>query len=616
MDSAEKLLSYSLSNDNYSYSEINTGKFNEFAKKYIFLDQDYLNDQYYLVKSNSKFNSIGFPDELSESFIYYKDFAKFFILDTIFSKILHKIYNINLQKMTRTNPQKLIYEYYYKWVFADENKDNRYFALSVLKQIKESRKNALNLMLQGSILANDKNLKNIQKSLESFDEAEQILSLKSFEIKDLSEIKYFIYLFKGFVQLLDENHEGAKYEFLQALSLKPNGINAKFHMAIAEIHLSDIDLAKNLAQEVLDFDLKRTHFCIDNNNFENFNFIIHNTISANFFNDPIAYSLLDVFEARVNELTSSAQVRFMSLKEDLLTLKEIKIGEMHGVNIYSSIDFVQEFAKTYQNTENMIVLENLSKIESKFVNTLTDILTNIENSYKLEIEESLKIYDLKIGENAQIKARQQTEFELQKKRLEERMKTSMNDYQQLMDEKIKEHEHKMENLELNPQYNSSSSFKNSLSYSIFLSLLVLLLAGFAEYSNSSVQESTEVSKVITIVLFQGSKWGFISFIIGVFISMMVAASTTMERNSAKQKLNRLINNLKNEKVETLKSIKEDFEKIIKDNEEKYKSRLEAIDVQVRELAEKRKQDENVLLEKAAARVSKETGKIKEIILHY
>jgi len=616
MEAVEKLSSISLSSENLAYSEINVGKFNEFAKKYIYFDKDSIEDNYYLISANTKFNTINFTDEFSENFIYYKDFAKFFILDTKFSKVLHKTYNINLQKMTRTNPQKLIYEYYYKWVFADEKKDNRYFAMSVLKQIKESRKNALNLMLQGSILANDKNLINIQKSLESFDEAEQILSLKSFEIADLAEIKYFIYLFKGFVQLLDNNHEGAKYEFLQALSQKSNGISAKFHLAIAELFLSDFDLAKSLVNEVLDYDLKRSQFCIEENNFSNFNFITKNFISASFFRDSIAYPLLEVFENRVTDLTGSAQVRFVSLKEDLLTLKEIKFGEMHEAKIYASIGFIEEFAKNFQNSENIIVLENISNIEQKLVSTLNNILSNIENSYKLEIEESLKIYDLKIAESSQIKARHQSEFEVQKKKIEERMKVSMNDYQQMMDEKIKNQENKANNLESSPQYNSTNSFKNSLSYSLFLSLLVLLLAGFAEYSNRDMQEAAEVGKVVTIVLFQGSKWGVVSFVIGVFISMMVAASTSMERATVKQRLSRVINNMKNEKTETLKIIKEDFEKIIHENEAKYKSRLDAIDIQVKELAEKRTQDEKAMIEKAASRVSKETSKLKEIIVHY
>jgi hypothetical protein len=615
MNNAEQL-SYSMSNENYAYSEINIGKFNDFARKYIFFDHDTDNDKYYLIKSNARFNSIILPEELSENFIYYKNFAKFFVLDTKFSKIMHRIYNINLQKMARTNPQKLIYEYYYKWVFADSNKDNRYFAMSVLKQVKESRKNALNLMLQGSILANDKNLLNIQKSLESFDEAEQLLSLKNFDVSDISEVRYFINLFKGFVQLLDQNYEGAKYEFLQALSQKAEGITAKFHLAVSEIHLSDIDLAKSLANEVIDFDLKRTQSSIDANSFNDFNYFVRNFISSNYFDDPICYSLLEVFENRVNDLSSSAQVRFLSLKEDILSIKEIKFGEMHEEAIYKSLDFIEEFVKNYQNSENILVLENISKVEEKLVSTLTNILNNIEQSYKLEIEESLKIYDLKIGENAQLKARHQSEYELQKKRIEDRLKTTINDYQLMMDEKIKAIEFKSENLELKPEYNPSASFRNSISYSLFLSLLVLLLAGFAEYSNSSVQEVMDASKVITIVLFHGSKWGVISFIIGIFISLMVSASTSMEKASVKQRLSKTVTLLKNEKAENIKQIKEDFDRAIKDNEQKYKNRIEAIDEQVRELIEKKKQDESVMIERAASRVSKETGRLKEIIEHY
>jgi len=615
MNNAEQL-SYSLSNENYAYAEINVGKFNDFAKRYIFFESDAENDKYYLIKSNTKFNSIILPEELSENFIYYKDFAKYFVLDTKFSKILHKIYNINLQKMVRTNPQKLIYEYYYKWVFADLNKDNRYFAMSVLKQIKESRKNALNLVLQGSILANDKNLLNIQKSLESFDEAEQLLSLKSFEISDIAEVKYFICLFKGFVQLLDQNHEGAKYEFIQALSQKSDGITAKFHLAISEIHLSDLDLSKSLVNEIVDFDLNRTHQSIEANKTNDFNYFVRNFISSNYFNDSVCYSLLEVFENRINDLTSSAQVRFLCLKEDIISLKEIKFGEMDEEEIYKSLDFIEEFVKNYQNSENLLVLENISKIEQKLVDTLKSILSNIEESYKREIQESLKIYDLKIGENVQLKARHQSEYELQKKRIEDKLKTTLTDYQLMMDEKIKSIEYKSENIESKPEYNPSASFKNSISYSLFLSLLVLLLAGFAEYSNSSVQEVTDASKVLTIVLFHGSKWGVISFVIGIFISLMVSASTSMEKASAKQRLAKTVSLLKNEKAENIKTIKEDFERAITDNEQKYKSRIDSVDEQVRELIEKKKQDESVMIERAASRVSKETSRTKEIIEHY
>ena len=113
-------------------------------------------------------------------------------------------------------------------MFSLEKNDSKYFALSVIKQIKNARKNALNLILHATILAYDKVLFDPAEALQQLEEAENVLLAKDLDELESMELRYVIKLYKGFIYLKTGEFDNARQYLEEALNYKENGISAIF----------------------------------------------------------------------------------------------------------------------------------------------------------------------------------------------------------------------------------------------------------------------------------------------------------------------------------------------------------------------------------------------------
>ena len=149
-----------------------------------------------------------------------------------------------------------------------------------------------------------------------------------------------------------------------------------------------------------------------------------------------------------------------------------------------------------------------------------------------------------------------------------------------------------------------------------LALLVLVLGGFAEYSNGYGQDSFGVSNVVAYVVLSGSKWGALTFVIGLFISLMMSATTSLEKAKLKQKYIKELSRLKDEKTKGLRRIKEDSESASKALEERTANKIASYEAQIKELQAKKEQDEKSLRRNVSAKVKAETNTLTELIDYY
>ena len=179
----------------------NQAKLNDFYKRHIQFQRKIKHDSVSRIKDHLAVNTFGLPPELSEQFIYYESAPHYWTYPSQALEILYKIYNINPKRLIKSNPQKIIFDFYLRWSASVNQNDSKYFALSIIKQIRNSRKNAINLLLHGVILAFEKSLYNPDSALSQFEETENLLVAKELDETESLELKYVIRLFKAFVSI-------------------------------------------------------------------------------------------------------------------------------------------------------------------------------------------------------------------------------------------------------------------------------------------------------------------------------------------------------------------------------------------------------------------------------
>ncbi len=597
-------------------NETKLAQLKEFYRKYVKYTRKIKHDIYTKINDKSLLLNSPLPDTLNEHFVYYKEAPWYWTYSNPVRLYLEKTYNINLKRLTSANPQKLIFDFYNKWVYSRNNNDSKYFALSVIKQIRDSRQNALNLLMQATILTFEDNLYNPSSSILHFEEAEEVLHTKELEDQGSFEIRYIIKIFKGFTCLKQNEYAKAKLYFEEALQLKENGIVAKFHLALTSVHLGDLTNALEYSREVYYYDIDRISECLRKNLNVLLEYYLEDSICSYFFNDSVSYELLPIFETRINDLISAGQVRFDKIKENVITLKDIKWYKENGKLVKSNIDFTESYIKKFQNTDNIFILESISAIEQKFVSSVRTILQKIENDFKENISKQLDIYNVKIQEDKELQNRIKKDLEISKKRLDEKRDAALKNFEYTMDDKIEVADNRVKNLEFSDELNPANSFKNSMMYSLMLALLVLVLGGFAEYSNGYGQDSLGVSNVVAYVVLSGSKWGALTFVIGLFISLMMSATTSLEKAKLKQKYIKELSRLKDEKTKGLRRIKEDSESASKALEERTANKIASYEAQIKELHAKKEQDEKSLRKNVSTKVKTETNTLIELIDYY
>lgn len=596
--------------------ETKISQLNEFHKRYIKYSRKIKHDVYTIIKDHNTLISYGLPSEISEHFIYYEQAPWFWTYTNPISEYLQNIYNINLKRLTSNNPQKLIFDFYNKWVFSQNNLDSKYFALSVIKQVKDCRKNALNLILHGIILTYEKNLYNPTAALQEFEEAEKALLSKELNEIESFELMYTIKLYKGFLYFKMRDYTKAGEYFEESLHFKEDGITAIFHLALVSLHQGNLNSAFESAQTVFDYDRFCVDYALKNNMIHLYDFYIECSVTGYFFREEVAFDLLPIYESCINESISSAQIRIDKLKEDILSLKDMKWYKENGALIRTNLNFVELFIKQHNKSENIFILESLDGIEKKFVQSLEFAQQTIEKSFLDKIYSQLKIYEIKINEDEDLKKRLISDLEKTKVRLELKKSSTLRNFESSMDEKIRIATERVKNVEISNDLNPLNSFKNSMMYSAMLSFFVLLLGGFAEYSNEIGQSSGGYTRILSVIIFSGSKWGILTFIVGIFVAFLMSISTSFEKTKMKHRCVKDLNNLKDEKQKGQNKIKEDSIQALKSLEERTDKKIELLEAQIEELKEKRKQDEVTLRENLSQKIKIETEKLTALLTSY
>jgi hypothetical protein len=593
---------------------INT-QFRGLAKKYFQLDTLKESDHLKLLKESSRFFSFSLPDEINEIFIKYEEAPLFWVFRSPVILYLEKFYASSQNNSRNQNYYKSARDFYTKWLLNKNENEKKYFAVSVLNILERqsNSNNILNFILQAIVLGYDNNVLNFSKAIELLEKTEEMINEQKLHDNIKQELRYLICLYRGFIQMRQNENENALENFAEAVSLKPFGVTAKFYREYNNSILYGNSLDNEILHDLYSYDIARIEYSIDKNDLSMMDYLINNAVIHNLFYYPELTGSYTAIYDFLSGINSTLEYDLNKLKADLYNFKNLRINEyLHEENL-TEISFLEKIFKSYINDENIFFKGISGKLHQKFRQIVENIVNAINQKYYDEIKEKLKIYVNEIEYKTSDLELIKQEHDKLKIRIKERLHNTINGIEERAANDIAYFEKRIENLQNEQGCNPKVSFKNAMTYNIILSFTTFLMGGCAEYSNTFMSETSKFSQFFPVVVISGFKWGVIAFTIGLVISLITAGLSILEGTNQKQKLLRAINRIKDDKDYQIEYYKKESARTEKESEDKFKVRIEEKKKYIDKLKTEKDEQEKKHLEEIEKNVQDEIQPLLALI---
>jgi len=494
---------------------------------------------------------------------------------------------------------KLLKEYFEKWFIQKNENEKKYFALSILKLIDKeiSESNAIKNIISGIIFGFERNIIDLQKSEEKFLRAENEINSSDLESSVKFELLYYIKLLRAASFILAENYEKAKEITLENSNLKINAPTAKYYLAYCESKLHNDDLViLEIFEEILNYDLNRLEISLQSNNFPIFIYLLQNAAIYHFYREGEFSNYISGFENIIEKKISEKSYPVGSLNDIYDILNSEEFIQYHTKEIIASLELVNKFILENKTSKSVFLFFSGEIIYKKLINIAYQLIGSIKNKLIKDIEPKVAIYDTWIKDHEE--QIQKYEFERNKelKILNDNYEEKKEQIKNTAEKQIIELENKIQTIDLLPQYNAKLAFQNSMVYGGLLSVLVFIFGGFSGCYGYTIQIGGNFFEIMLASIFTGFKWGFLTLIISLLISALVAGYASIERSNEKQKLIGSLNLIKTKLDKDLKELdkiyninkneineyydvrikqhQEKKQKFIEEKEEKYKEYFE------------------------------------------
>jgi len=581
-----------------------------FGKQYIHSDYDKNYDFAKKIKENAQFYAIPLPEEISERFIFYEDAPNYLMFESPLISYLHKIFKVNHTVLHGENPQRQLKEYYIKWLKGKKGADTKYFVNSMLSYLEKTKNNAFNMLIHAMVLAYDEGAFNHKRSIELISHASDLIFNKHIDNEHFNDLRYVLKTLEGFFHLKGEDINSSNRLFYEALDVKSSGITAKFHLALTEVQLENTQITTDLVKDIYNVDLQRLDFAIKNNSLALYEYFLDNSITKYFFLEPKFFPILSFFEDKLELFKSHNRAVFEEVKSSLFSLREKKVNLYFTDRINANLRFIESYLRKYNGGESLLLSDSSSGVVEKFEEIVKIIKEEISKKYYEGLNERLQVYRSKIDETKAERGHSEKDLESYRRRMNEKLALNLNEYEAQMTAKINALEQRVNNIDEKSELDPTTTFRNAFTYTSMLSILVLLLSGFANYSTSDFNEMASFSNVIRIVLMEGAQWALITFLVGTIISIFTTISTVVQKSSYKQGMAKKVTALISEKERVREQLKKETEIMIKQMESKTKHRLELFDNEIKNLEDRCKKEDERLKSEANAKINFEMEKLK------
>jgi uncharacterized membrane protein len=438
---------------------------------------------------------------------------------------------------------------------------------------------------------------NYELALRELTEAENVLVYLDPSKPSKNTFAYFINLYKSYVYMKLEVWTEAEEKLNNALRFNPNGVNALFAKIILYSTLNRTDEVENALNRLLLNDLDKIKNAMKNDNLPQFYYFLQNPILPNIFN----YNNLATYNKTINKVLSrhfDKKITFDNIELRINAINEINLIEYIDENYVSKLLFLNHIFSDKNSINTVYFGLLIPHIEEIFINLVENLKENVRKKYFAELYSKISDYDRRIKEFQTKKSELEVELSKAKEQAEQKMQESIKIFDESITNAITETELMLSNVDLVSKYNPFEALQNSMIYNFVISILVFLLAILSNYFNVDYSMFNKSYSLISYLIIGGIKWAAISFLVGVIISVIYSVLVFLEKASYQQNLKRKIAQLKREKEVNIEIVKKEYNKKIATLSEEYKTKINTIDKRIEELKQEKIENEKTLKERA------------------
>ncbi|MGA7723594.1 MAG: hypothetical protein WCA84_20680 [Ignavibacteriaceae bacterium] len=598
-----------------SLAMLQTSKFKNLSKDFFQFDSSKERDPLKNLKDYSKFFTFRLPYEISDFFIGLEEAPLYWIIKSPLSLHIESVYKALIQ-VSGPSSYKTIKEFYTKWFAINSEDEKKYFAASVLniaEKKSSGRGNFPFIILEAVVLGFDKYLFSPGKALEILENSKEVLNDNKLNNDFREELAYLIQLYSAFIHINQMDFAQAKAKLNEAFAVKPVGITSKFYQAMIEIQESQGIVPPDFLSDLYNYDISRLEYAIESNNTSMFDYFIKFPVTLNLFYHKEFAPSFDMIADFFHTARNSVETDIKTIRTKLSDLKDLNLTEFYNSKILQDIDFLEKIVHSYLESKNLIFLGTLGKLREKFNKIIEAVIEIIRQKNFIVVKERLLVYDKGLQDKyneMQILAKN---HEDQKSKLKENLDINLEIIEKRAADNVAILEERIQNLQYIQSLNPRATFRNAMTYNLILSFTVFLLGGCAGYSNSGIDDPGKTNGILAVIIISGFKWGIIAFLVGIIISVVAAGLALLEFTNQKQRLLQTINAVKNEKEHQKTYFKKDFEKVIKDLEDRYTKMLDEHKKQMDNLKAERDKNEKAYKEDAELKVREETQHLRSLI---
>ncbi|RJQ58992.1 MAG: hypothetical protein C4517_13970 [Stygiobacter sp.] len=539
-------------------SEMLLSKFIKIGKDHFQIAPRNDSDPIALIKESIRFFSLDLPAEIKEIFISYNEAPLFWIFESSLLTQIEEFMKFNFKGIAYTELHKQMKENYSRWATTKLKSEREYYSTTTINFIERdvNKHNFFKMILKGIIFTYQSTYYSPTKALEMFTETFDLINTLRINEHTKAEIKYILKLYTGFLHLKENDYVSANAAFKDAIEIKSQGCTAKIYAALSEINLDNEDLATYHLREVFEYDVQRLSIALKTNNAGMFNYFFRNAFIYNVFYDKDFAKAHDSIQLILNEHRPLEGDLLEKCKENLEKIKKKKLDEYYDEEITKTFAFTEKIIPVYSRSRSTLLLAAYPEFRKKLNSIVEGIVSKVKEKFYAEVKESLASYDVVIKDNLSAEKHLLEELESFKVKSKEMLSEAIKNLQANYDSEAKILEEKIEQLPNMDRYNPRISLANNMTYNTVIAFIVFFIGGMSSYSNRVVDNASEFNSIFAQVLISGSKWGAISFLLGVLISIAMAGVIVMERFDVKSKLQRKLNYLRIEKEHTIADIKE------------------------------------------------------------
>jgi hypothetical protein len=585
-------------------NEMTQTKFYRLAKDHFQLtvknDYDYINS----IKESIRFFALDLPVEIKEIFIPFSNAPIFWIYESSLLTQIEEFMKLNFAKNSYGELHKSMKENYSKWVTTKLKSEKEYFSTITINFIERdiNKYNFFKMILKAIILTYQSTFFNPVKALELFNNATDIINSARINDNAKSELRYICNLYIGYAHLKENSYEKANHAFKDALEFKLHGNTARIYCALTELKLGREGSVAYYLKEVFNYDINRLSLAIKTNNLGMFSYFFRNAFFYNIFQEKDFVNAFSAIDQMLDEYKVHDEELIRKSKLKLELLKTKKFEEYYDDEIKKSLLFIEKIFQNYASSLNTLFYAIYTEIQKKFENVIENINLNIRGKFISEVRVKLASFEPVIKENINAEKHLTDEIEKYKIKSREVLAENIQRTNESIDLETKTLEERIFNLANEDRYNSRASMSSNMTYNIIIAFIVFFIGGVAGYSNRMVSDLSEFNSIFTFVLISGSKWGAISFLLGVFISSIISGIIVMDRYDVKQKIQRKIHYLKYERERLIADFKEVTAQKDKTMIDNYNSSIQHHRKRIEELKAQRDEGEKELMKEAEEKI--------------